>query len=141
MKKLLLVMLVPVLVLGLFSCGKVLDAEMMPFELHGSWTDNAGASGLTIVLTGNQATIYGDPDEIQPAAYRVEVTPTKIPDSLELTMKFVGFKDKKAEEIATGKFTVDDKDAPTTITFSEVKRADTAVSYLLPAAGVTYTKN
>jgi len=140
MKKLLLVMLVPVLVLGLFSCGKVLDAEMMPFELHGSWEDSA--SGLILVLAGNQATIYGDPDEIQPAAYRVEVTPTKLPDDgEELTMKFVGFKDKKAAEIATAKFTLDNYEEPTTMTFTEVKRADNAVSYLLPAAGASYDKN
>jgi hypothetical protein len=140
MKKLLLVMLVPVLVLGLFSCGKLLDAEMMPFELHGSWEDTT--NDLILVLTGNQATIKGSNDQVQPAAYRVEVTPTKMPDSAtdEMTMKFVGFKDKKAVEIATAKFTVDDVDNPTTITFGEVKRADDAVSYLLPIDGSSYAK-
>jgi hypothetical protein len=136
MKKLLLVMLVPVLVLGLFSCGKLLDAEMMPFELHGSWTD--GTNHLTMILAGNQATIKGDTDQIQPAAYRVEVTPVKIEVGDTGTIKFVGYKDKKAAEIATAEFELT---AAGTITFGEVTRADDAVSYLLPITGSTYTKD
>jgi hypothetical protein len=137
MKKLLLVMLVPVLVLGLFSCGKLLDAEMMPFELHGTWTGDA--NGMVMILVGNQATICADADDsLEPAAYRVEVIGSQDKDTKAIddgTIKFVGFKDKKAAEIATAKFSFDGTD----LTISEVTRADDAVSYLIPAAD-KYTK-
>jgi len=135
MKKLLLVMLVPVLVLGLFSCGgKLLDADMTAFDLQGAW---ANADKIVMVLSGNQATLYSEEVQLQPAAYRVEITPTKIEVGDEGTIKFVGFKDKKAAEIATAKFTFTDE---STITFGEVKRADDAVSYLLPANDDVFTK-
>jgi hypothetical protein len=121
MKKLLLVMLVPVLVLGLFSCGKVMDADMMPFELQGSWVvwdSTASADGnIVLVLSGNQATVYdknnSDPS-LTTATFRVQVTPTTVPKFIdgdtdnEISeangnpgkITFYGFDDKKKKEIA-----------------------------------------
>jgi hypothetical protein len=55
MKKLLLVALVPILVLGFVGCGKVFDnVDPLPDYLMGSWT----YSSYTIVFAGNQATVY-----------------------------------------------------------------------------------
>jgi hypothetical protein len=63
MKKFLLVMLVPVLVLGLFSCGEAdpvaTNGSAAPIVLQKSWTDADGIACLS--FSGNQATVlnYG----------------------------------------------------------------------------------
>jgi hypothetical protein len=144
MKKLLLVMLVPVLVLGLFSCGKVMDAEVMPFEIQGTWQ----CGTINLVLAGNEATVYDSGDTLKPATYRVEVTPTLVPkldsaagvaaeisvgNSNPGTIKFVGFKDKKAATLATVKFEYYDSGTPALVLYNLVREPE-AVSILLPAA-------
>jgi len=135
MKKLLLVMLVPVLVLGLFSCGKLLDGEMMPYVLQGTW----GETDVILTLTGNQASLYSKTDKFLPAAFRVEVS-GKVEDDNSIadgTIKFVGFKDKKAAELATVKY--DLNAAGTTLTLKEFKPTDAGdakiLSVLIPDAG------
>jgi len=56
MKKLLLVMLVPVLVLGVMGCGKVFDnGDPIPNELIGSWS--APGSDITVYLAGNHVSV------------------------------------------------------------------------------------
>jgi len=140
-------MLVPVLVLGLFSCGKVLDAEMMSFDLHGTWEGTgAPADAITIIFAGNEATLKSKSPtsaDLQSAAYRVDVNVTtldKLPARQEGKIKFVGFKDKKQAEIANADFVYEGTGvAGDTITLSNVKRADGAVSYLLPVDGI-YTR-
>jgi hypothetical protein len=137
MKKLLLVMLVPVLVLGVMGCGKVLDADIMPLDLQGSWENTAAE--LVLVLAGNEATIYSTSNNLRTAAYRVEVTANKDTNGNMSAstgqIKFVGFTDKKAKEIATVEFGF----SGTSIEITKVTRADDAVSYLIPELG-TYTK-
>jgi hypothetical protein len=142
MKKLLLVMLVPVLVLGLFSCGKLLDADLVPFELQGTWKTSA-ANGVVMVISGNQATLYENATalpSLEPAAFRIEVTGSQdettksIPDG---KIKFVGFKDKKTKEIATVEFVYTHNAANpitnSTLELFNLKRTDDSVSVLLPA--------
>jgi hypothetical protein len=69
MKKLLLVMLVPVMVLGIMGCGKSLETgDEVPYILHGTWVDdgtgdNSANAGLfnnnpAFVLTANEMTVY-----------------------------------------------------------------------------------
>jgi len=131
MKKLLLVMLVPVLVLGLFSCGKVADYDMMAFDLQGTWTNG----DIVMVLAGNEATIKSSSSALKSAAYRVEVSVTTletVDNNTDGTIKFVGFKDKKAAEIATVNFTYH---SSSSLEITDVKRADDAISYLLPSTG------
>jgi hypothetical protein len=60
MKKLLLVMLVPVLVLGVMGCGKVQDGAPSPIGLQDVWQsfdEDAGDMGL-LTISGNQATLF-----------------------------------------------------------------------------------
>jgi hypothetical protein len=60
MKKLLLVMLVPVLVLGVMSCGKGFDAgDPLPTDLQGTWEGQAStpADGVIFTIAGNQASV------------------------------------------------------------------------------------
>jgi hypothetical protein len=56
MKKLLLLLLVPVLILGVMvGCGKVFDGDPTPISLQGAWVaDNGGPS---LIVTGNQITV------------------------------------------------------------------------------------
>jgi hypothetical protein len=146
-KKLLLVMLVPVLVLGLFSCGKVLDADVMPLDMQGSYL---GTRGLVLVLAGNEATIYSATDALITATYRVDVSANtddygKYTSGGADEIQFVGFTDKKKKEIATAKFTYTLAGAGaggtgSTIYFDEVIRSDDALSNLVPETGDTYTK-
>jgi hypothetical protein len=136
MKKLLLVMLVPVLVLGFLSCGKVLDAELMPYELQGAWKSTGN---VVLVLSGNEATVYDSTNALTTAAFRVEVTPTTVPADTRIieqgTIKFVGFVDKKKKEIASVSFNFDNTtpSSPSLVLYN-LKRADDAVSVLLPTA-------
>jgi hypothetical protein len=138
MKKLLLVMLVPVLVLGLFSCGKLLDAELMAPELQGTFENSAAKLRLT--LTGNQASISSEDDGsglFGITVYRVEVTGTQDKETKNIDdgkIKFVGFKDKKAKEIATGTFDFVSGGVGTgKITFKKIEKAgDDAESVLFP---------
>jgi hypothetical protein len=59
MKKFLLVMLVPVLVLGLFSCGEAdpvaTDGQAAPIVLQKSWVDTGSSACLS--FSGNQVTV------------------------------------------------------------------------------------
>jgi hypothetical protein len=56
MKKLLLVMLVPLLVLGVMGCGaKVPDGDGNPISLQGLWTTES--DGVDLVISGNQVTL------------------------------------------------------------------------------------
>jgi hypothetical protein len=57
MKKLLLVMLVPVLVLGVMGCGaKLPDGGANPIMLQGYWT-TSGTEDVDLVISGNQITL------------------------------------------------------------------------------------
>jgi hypothetical protein len=57
MKKLLLVMLVPVLVLGVMGCGaKVPDGGANPIMLQGYWA-TAASQDVDLVISGNQITL------------------------------------------------------------------------------------
>jgi hypothetical protein len=66
MKKLLLVMLVPVLVLGIMGCGSSLETgSELPYILHGTWINNdadldtdAVALAPWFVFSANEMTIY-----------------------------------------------------------------------------------
>jgi len=60
MKKLLLVMLVPVLVLGVIGCGKVQNGDANPIILQGVW--EATNNSPDLIIGGNQITLV--PNEI-----------------------------------------------------------------------------
>jgi hypothetical protein len=56
MKKLLLLLLVPVLVLGVMvGCGKVYDGDVTPYILQGAWVADNG--GPNLIISGNQITV------------------------------------------------------------------------------------
>jgi hypothetical protein len=58
MKKLLLVLLVPFLVLGVMGCGKGFETgSESPIGLQGGWKGSDEAT-VTFVLTASQATVY-----------------------------------------------------------------------------------
>jgi len=69
MKKLLLVMLVPVLVLGVMGCGKVFDdGDPLPNELIGLWS----AADIDLYLAGNQASFQDSTkDTVATVSYRI----------------------------------------------------------------------
>jgi len=140
MKKLLLVMLVPVLVLGLFSCGKVQDmGDPMALGLHGSWLSGKD-NDTVLVLSGNQASLYSISDNLKTATYRI-VAPVPGDEaadgSLNGDIEFYGFFDTKAELIATITFSLNA--AGTSLNITQAVREDNAVSYYLPEVA-TYTK-
>jgi hypothetical protein len=57
MKKLLLLLLVPVLVLGVMvGCGKVFDGDPTPISLQGAWVADNG--GPNLIVSGNQITLW-----------------------------------------------------------------------------------
>ena len=62
MKKLLLVMLVPVMVLGLMGCGKIYNGQENPVCLQGAWSDTETL--FAFVVTGNQATVFRPYDAV-----------------------------------------------------------------------------
>jgi hypothetical protein len=59
MKKFLLVMLVPVLVLGIMGCGKVYDGSQVPSIMQGAWISEQPYEGkeVTLVFSGNQMSL------------------------------------------------------------------------------------
>jgi hypothetical protein len=65
MKKLLLVMLVPVLVLGVMSCkAKVPDGDGNPLSLQGYYKTSSGNYKPDLVIAGNQITLLKDEGNI-----------------------------------------------------------------------------
>jgi len=61
MKKLLLVMLVSVLVLGVVSCGREFNGEPTPWYLQDAWgSEDASGALAEFVITGNQLTMLYD---------------------------------------------------------------------------------
>jgi hypothetical protein len=63
MKKLLLVMLVPVLVLGVMSCGtKVQDGSPSPIGLQGKWETTLDKA-VDLIISGNQVTLLSKSDD------------------------------------------------------------------------------
>jgi hypothetical protein len=57
MKKLLLVMLVPVLVLGVMSCGaKIPNGDANPLSLQGKWGPTPNTN-VSLIIAGNQITL------------------------------------------------------------------------------------
>jgi hypothetical protein len=82
LKKLLMVMLVPVLVLGLMSCGEdIFDGDAIPYFLHGEWECDAGEN--FIAITGNQI-VYNS------AVYRVSYLsgPSEWTEDARITIEF-----------------------------------------------------
>jgi len=161
MKKLLLVMLVPVLVLGLFSCGgKVMDGEAVLSAMQGEWTGRDGTSdtppvpdttGNIFVLTANQATVfktsYADQED-GTVAFRINASGAIATEKNIVaggvysgTISFYGFDDKKKTEL--GKidvtFTAADSNAsPAVVSEIEVTKSEKAVHYqnlLIPPVG------
>jgi hypothetical protein len=58
MRKLLLVMLVPVLVLGVMGCGNKIDAGVQTDEkVQGAWTGSGDASGYVLFISAAQITV------------------------------------------------------------------------------------
>jgi hypothetical protein len=122
MKKLLLVMLVPVLVLGVMSCGKLVEGSEVD-ALAGTWEGD----GVKLIIAGNQASVIVegnvDADEKQIVAkFRIDAS---INDEGEGDISFNSFDDKKAKELGTVKFAfTGDQDAPAaddTLEFSEAE--------------------
>jgi len=58
MRKLLLVMLVPFLVLGVMGCGKAVpDGAQNPIGLQGYWQPTPAENAVEVAISGNQATL------------------------------------------------------------------------------------
>jgi hypothetical protein len=61
MRKLLLVMLVPVLVLGVMGCGSKIDESIQTDAyIQGAWLGSGDASGFTLVFNAGQMTVTTD---------------------------------------------------------------------------------
>jgi hypothetical protein len=72
MRKLLLVMLVPFLVLGVMGCGSKIDATIQTDAyIQGAWEGSGTASGYTLVFNAGQVTVITD-KTVTP--YRTEFT-------------------------------------------------------------------
>jgi hypothetical protein len=76
MKKLLLVMLVPVMVLGMMGCGGNLETGTeIPEWLQGYWVTSAAPDASSILFSANEATLFSavtpGPSTVK-MAYRVE---------------------------------------------------------------------
>jgi len=151
MKKLLLVMLVPVLVLGLFSCGKVLDGDAVLSAMQGRWYDTGSVNSF--VLTGNQATVFKGTyaeEEKGKVAFRISASGAIANEKnidpstdYEGQITFYGFEDKKRVEL--GKITVTFTSASTGASDAslEVTKSEKAVVYqnlIIPPVG-KYTQN
>jgi len=119
MRKLLLVMLVPILVLGVMGCGKetvMNDGNPVISAMQGFWDDGAGN---TFVLSASQITVFKDvyattPTEKGTVAFWINATgaisETKDLQSDETyqgTIEFYGYGDTKKQKIATIEVTFD----------------------------------
>jgi hypothetical protein len=130
MKKLLLVMLVPVLVLGFIGCGKLVEGNAVDL-LAGTWSDGT----TTLIIAGNQASISIDGDVDKDgkqiiAKFRIDSSYNK--DTTEGKISFNSFDDKKAKELGSVKFTGDLEGSD--ITFSEAA-SDTDNHYVKSLVG------
>jgi len=149
MKKLLLVMLVPVLVLGLFSCGgKVMDGEAVLSAMQGSWygddTGDSDATGNYFVLTANQATVFKSSYtefEDGTVAFRINASGAissekniEADKEYDGTISFYGFDDKKKTELGKIELTFKSGATPSIV----VKKSEKSVHYqnlLIPPVG------
>jgi len=150
MKKLLLVMLVPVLVLGVMGCGtKIFNGDASPIDLQGYWT--AGSpDAVDLVISGNQITLLTSfANNIGNIALRTSYEGYKggnnsglfiegIPSSVDsdFTLKFYWF-DAPYDEIGNIKCKIDSR---TGFTVYSVEYKQYYQNVMLPAAGVTYAK-
>jgi hypothetical protein len=111
MKKLLLVMLVPVLVLGVMGCAKVKDiGDPVPTVLQGTWESTTPA--LSLIVAGSQISLWRDTtDPNDKVLFRTSFSgdaddETGFLNNEEFTITFYEF-DKKWEEIGTLECTAD----------------------------------
>jgi len=148
MRKLLLVMLVPVLVLGVMGCGtKVQDGDASPIALQGFWESNSsGTDAVNLVIAGNQTTIVSKFNaNLGNIALRTNYSGYKGVDenglfndpsaaSAEFKLEFFWFDTPydKIGEITCNNLT------PTSFTVKEVKYNTYYQNVMLPAAGVSY---
>lgn len=142
MKKLLLVALVPLLVLGFMGCGKVFEGDVTPAELQGLWSGNF----VSFVLSGNQATVFrtdGTDDaawDVANTVYRTAFSGSVNRNSGTIdgdaTLEFHEF-DKPGKLIGTITFT----GSTTSITIKTLDLGDIIVqTYMLPPQDSSYTK-
>jgi len=159
MRKLLLVMLVPVLVLGVTGCGKETvknDGTPVISAMQGFWVGKASTpvQGNEFVLSASQATVFKDTytdQELGTVAFWINAT-GKISEEKEIvsgqtysgTIEFYGYGDTKQQKIATITviFTPGDKTATTPATI-EVTKIEKEVHYenmIIPPVGL-YEQN
>jgi hypothetical protein len=147
MKKLLLVMLVPVLVLGVMSCGtKVPDGNPSPIGLQAEWEGSGDSVGL--VIAGNQVTLISpSPTYVGNIALRTNYDGYKgtnddglftnaAADGGTLTLEFFWF-DTPYDKIGHIKADITAEDS---FTVTEVRYNKYYQNVMLPAEQAVYTK-
>jgi hypothetical protein len=144
MKKLLLVMLVPLLVLGVMGCGaKVPDGDGNPISLQGYWITD-GTDDVDLVISGNQVTLLSNSATyLGNIALRTSYSGPHgtnedgiLQTGDEFTITFKWF-DKPYDEIGSIKCTMDDDE---NFTVDEVKYQKYYQNVMLPSAGASYEK-
>ena len=145
MKKLLLVVLVPVLVLGLVGCGSSFEeGEPLPYFAQGSFVGQGDADAITLVFTATQLTVLRVDKTTAPAtegtsAFRTGFDGVQVNKDARSfgisTLTLYGF-DAGAGEVATVKLSF----ANDTYTITDVTYDGLAQSYQLPIKGATYQK-
>jgi hypothetical protein len=144
MKKLLLVMLVPVLVLGVMGCGKVPNGDSNPISLQGAWT-TGGSDNVDLVISGNQVTLLSKQTAggLGNIALRTSyagphgTNEDGILTSGEFTLTFSWY-DKPYDEIGSITCTIADAD---NFTVKSVVYKAYYQNVMLPSAGAAYTKS
>jgi hypothetical protein len=147
MKKLLLVMLVPVLVLGVMGCGaKTPDGSPNPIGLQGLWNPPAGSTSPSLVIAGNEVTLLSNSSTyLGNIALRTSYNGSKgdadsgifTTGATDPEIEFFWF-DDPFTKIGSIKFTVPAGGA--TFTVTEVKYDTYYQNVMLPANTTVYTK-